>query len=125
MSRKVVELPETPPAKFLSHAIISNGMVYVSGQVGRDLKTRVAADGVAAQTRQCLENLRLVLAAAGAGLEDVVKTTVFLRDASGFGEMNEVYFSYFPSNPPARSTIESRLMSDQLLVEIEAVAVLP
>lgn len=125
MSRAVVHLPATPASPLLSHAIVANGFVFASGQVGRDLATRKAADGVAAQTRQCLENLRTVLSAAGAGLEHVVKTTVFLREASHFAEMNAAYAAFFPTEPPARSTVESRLMSDELLVEIEAVAVLP
>lgn len=125
MSRSVVQIPATPSSPLLSHAIVANGFVFASGQVGRDLATRKAADGVAAQTRQCLENLRAVLGAAGAGMKDVVKTTVFLVDAADFAAMNAVYATYFPDSPPARSTVESRLMSKDLLVEIEAVAVLP
>ena len=125
MTRSVVTLPATPSSPLLSHAVVAGGLVFVSGQVGRDLATRKAADGIAAQTGQCLENLRTVLAAAGAEPKHVVKTVVFLRSAADFAAMNAVYAAFFPHEPPARSTVESRLMSDELLVEIEAVAALP
>ena len=125
MTRKIVTLDGIPSSPLLSHAVTAQGLVFISGQVGRDLVTRQAADGVAAQTRQCLENAKLVVEAAGSSFEHVVKTTVFLRDRRDFKAMNEVYQEYFPKAPPARSTVESALMSEELLVEVEMVAALP
>ena len=98
--------------------------VFVSGQVPVGADGKVVAGGVAAETRQVLENVKACLAMAGCGLEDVVKTTVWLRDRDDFAAFNPVYAEYFPQNPPARSTAESRLMID-IAVEIEAIAYKP
>ncbi len=78
--------------------------------------------GIAAQTRQCLENIRQILEAAGSSLEDVVKVTVFLRDAGYFAQMNEVYQSYFPKDHPARSAVVTGSVVPNMLVEIECIA---
>jgi reactive intermediate/imine deaminase len=107
----------------LSPAVRAGDFVFVSGQVPvRDGK--VVAGGIAAETRAVLENVRACLALAGAGLEDVVKTTVWLRDRDDFAAFNAVYAAFFPHEPPARSTAESRLMID-IAVEIEAIAYKP
>ena len=84
----------------------------------------VVDGGIEPQTRQVLENVKAALALAGATMDDVVKTTVWIEDARDFGGMNKVYASYFPKEPPARTTVESRLMID-IKVEIEAVAYAP
>lgn len=100
--------------------------LYTAGQVGVDPATGQAPEGVTAQTRQCLHNLRAVLALAGADLGDVVKTTVFLTDMADFAAFNAAYREFFPSDPPARSTVGvAALARPQLVVEIEAVAVAP
>ena len=98
--------------------------IFVSGQVpvGRD--GAVVAGGIEAQTRQVIENVEAALKLAGATLADIVKTTVILADARDFGAFNKVYGGYFQKNPPARTTMEARLMID-IKVEIEATAYRP
>ncbi len=108
----------------LSPAVRAGDFVYASGQVPVGADGKVVTGGIEAETRQVLENVKAALALAGARMEDVVKTTVWLRDRGDFAAFNEVYRGYFPSEPPARSTVESRLMID-IAVEIEAVAYAP
>jgi reactive intermediate/imine deaminase len=105
----------------LSPAVRAGDFVFVSGQVPVDASGAVVAGDIAAQTRQVLENVKAALALAGCELGDVVKTTCWLEDARDFAGFNAVYATYFPQNPPARSTAESRLMIP-IKVEIEAVA---
>ena len=101
--------------------------VYVSGQVALDGDGRLVGPGdVVAQTRQVLENIRRVLAAGGATLDDVVKVTVYLANVDDRPRVNEVRQAYFGANRPASTLVEiSRLALPGLLVEIEAVAVVP
>jgi 2-iminobutanoate/2-iminopropanoate deaminase len=107
----------------LSPAVRAGDFVYVSGQVPvRD--GSVVDGGIEPQTRQVLDNVKAALVLAGATMDDVVKTTVWIEDARDFGGMNKVYATYFPKEPPARTTVESRLMID-IKVEIEAVAYAP
>jgi reactive intermediate/imine deaminase len=108
----------------LSPAVRAGDFVYVSGQVPVDAQGNVVPGGVKEQTRQALENVKAALALAGATMEEVVKTTVWLEDARDFGAFNQVYASYFAKQPPARSTAESRLMI-AIKVEIEAIAYSP
>jgi reactive intermediate/imine deaminase len=108
----------------LSPAVKAGGFVFVSGQVPTDQSGAVVSGGIEAQTRQVLENIKSALALAGCTLDDVVKTLVVLQDARDFGAFNKVYASYFPTNQPARTTLEARLMID-IKVEIEAIAVAP
>lgn len=108
----------------LSPAVRAGDFVYVSGQVPTGPDGTVVPGGIEEQTRQVMENIGAALQLAGAGLADVIKTTVILVDAREFGAFNKVYGSYFPNNPPARTTLEARLMID-IRVEIEAVAYKP
>ena len=108
----------------LSPAVRAGDFVYVSGQVPVDAQGNIVAGGVKEQTRQVLDNVKAALALAGATLEEVVKTTVWLEDARDFGAFNQVYATYFAKEPPARSTAESRLMIP-IKVEIEAIAYSP
>ena len=99
-------------------------IAITSGQLPIDPATGAFAEGgIAGQTRQSLENVKAVLSADGFGLEDVIKTTVFLSDMNNFAAMNEVYASYFAGNPPARSAVEVARLPKDALVEIEAIAV--
>jgi 2-iminobutanoate/2-iminopropanoate deaminase len=106
-----------------SQAIKANGFVYVSGQIPIDPHTgEFVAGGITEQTARVLKNLTAVLEAAGSSLEQVVKTTVFLADMKEFSSMNEVYKDFFPSPPPARSTVAAAGLPRDARVEIEAVA---
>lgn len=107
----------------LSPAVRAGDFVFVSGQVPVKDGAIVPGD-VAAETRAVLENVKATLALAGCEISDVVKTTVWLRDRDDFADFNAAYAEYFPTNPPARSTAESRLMID-IAVEIEAIAYKP
>ena len=99
-------------------------IVISSGQLPVDPATGAFAEGgIAGQTRQSLENVKAVLAADGCTLEDVIKTTVFLKDMNDFAAMNEVYATFFPTNPPARSAVEVARLPKDAMVEIEAIAV--
>ena len=106
-----------------SHAVIANGFVYVSGQGPVDPATNVMPDAFAAQVRQTLRNLQAILKGAGADLKDVVKVNAYLSDITRFQEYNTIYKEFFPSEPPARTTIGCQLVGIQ--VEIDCVAALP
>lgn len=108
----------------LSHAVRAGDFVFISGQVPTSADGSVVPGGIEAQTRQVLDHVASALALAGATLADVVKTTVFLADARDFSVFNKVYATYFPEAPPARTTVEARLMID-IRIEIEAVAYAP
>jgi 2-iminobutanoate/2-iminopropanoate deaminase len=126
MPTKKTVYPSANPDLPLSPLTRLGDTLYTAGQVGVDPETRAIPDGVRAQTRQVLLNLRSVLATAGAELSDVVKTTVFLTDMADFAEFNEAYREFFPVDPPARSTVGvAALARPELIVEIEAIAVVP
>ena len=108
----------------LSPAVLAGDFIYISGQVPVGADGTVIIGGIEAQTRQVMENIKAALKLAGAELSDVVKTFVILEDAREFAAFNKAYATYFPQDPPARTTIESRLMID-IKIEIEAVAYKP
>ena len=105
------------------HAKLAGGTLYTSGQLGLIPATGELAQGVEAQAAQALDNLKAVLEAAGMGLEDVVKTTVFLADMNDFAAINAIYAKYFPGEAPARSCVQVAALPKGGLFEIEAVAV--
>lgn len=107
-----------------SQAIKVGNMLYCSGQIPVDPATGTVPEGIKAQTAQSLANVKAILAAAGASIENVVKTTVFLADMSLFGDMNEVYAQNFAEPFPARSAVAVRELPKQVLVEIEVIAIL-
>ncbi|MBR0397550.1 MAG: RidA family protein [Eubacterium sp.] len=107
-----------------SQAIKAGNMIYVSGQIPIDpAKGEFAGDDIAAQTRQSLTNIRNILAAAGADMSNVVKTTVLLADIADFTAMNEVYAEFFTEPYPARAAFQAAAIPKGALVEIEAIAV--
>jgi len=108
----------------LSPAVRAGDFVYISGQVPTDASGVVVPGGIEAQTRQVMDNVKAALALAGCTLDQVVKTFVILTDARDFGAFNKVYATYFPSEPPARTTVEARLMID-IRIEVEAIAYAP
>jgi 2-iminobutanoate/2-iminopropanoate deaminase len=109
----------------LSSAMIAGQLVFTSGLVGWDPETRQTEPSIEAQTAQTIENLKAILEAAGTSLERVVKVNIYLRDVKDFDAMNDVYRRYFPTNPPARTTVGVQLARDDLLIEIEMIALLP
>jgi 2-iminobutanoate/2-iminopropanoate deaminase len=109
-----------------SQAIRLGDFIFTAGQVALDPASgALVGDDAAAQTEQVISNLKAVLAAAGVGLEHVVKTTVFLRSMGDFAAMNAIYARHFPEPFPARSTVEVGALPKGGLVEIECIAVLP
>ena len=107
-----------------SQAIKAGNTVYVSGQLPIDPATGAfAAEDIAGQTEQSLKNIGAILAEAGCGYANVVKTTVLLADIADFGAMNEVYAQFFTANPPARAAFAVKDLPKGALVEIEAIAV--
>lgn len=107
-----------------SQAIKANGFLFVSGQLPVVPATgQFAEGGVSGQTRQSLENVKAILAAAGCTLDDVVKTTVFIKDMNDFGAVNTAYAEYFTQDCPARACIEVARLPKDALVEIEVIAV--
>ena len=113
---------EKPGAPY-SHAVKKGNMVFMAGQVAFNEKGELVGKGdIKKQTKQTLENIRACLESAGAKMEDVVSTTVYLSDVSNYGGMNEVYREYFSDNFPARATVIAGLVKEELLVEISAVA---
>ncbi|MBP3728864.1 MAG: RidA family protein [Lachnospiraceae bacterium] len=106
-----------------SQAIRIGNLVFVSGQIPVDPATGAfAGESIAEQTKQSLENLKAILEAAGSGLEQVVKTTVFLQDMKDFAAMNEVYAQYFKEPYPARAAFQVGRLPKDALVEIECIA---
>ncbi len=106
-----------------SQAIRAGNLVFVSGQLPLDPAGKTMPEGVALQTEACLKNVAAILAAAGLGMKDVVKTTVFMTDLGQFAAMNEVYAKSFPTPCPARATVQAAALPKGAAVEIEAVAV--
>ncbi len=106
-----------------AQGIRTGNMIFTSGQIPVDPITGAVVQGIEQQAAQALENLKAVLAAAGASLADVVKTTVFIRDMNDFGKINEVYARFFTQPFPARSCVEVSRLPKDVLIEIEAVAV--
>ena len=127
MNKKIIQTDKAPKAIGpYSQAIrIDSTMVYTAGQLGLDPATGELAGGsIEEQTRQALTNLKNVLEAAGSNLEQVVKTTVFLKDMNDFPKMNSIYSEFFGTNPPARSTVGVAALPKGGLVEIEVVALI-
>ena len=123
-SREVISTPNAPKAIGpYSQAIRANGFLFVSGQVCFDPATgNLISGGIQDQTEQVIKNLSAILQAAGSGLDRVVKTTVYLKNMSEFAQMNEVYGKFFPSAPPARSTVEVARLPKDVAVEVDVIA---
>ena len=122
--REIIKTERAPAAIGpYSQAVRAGGFVFASGQIPLDPMTgEFVPGGIAEQTEQVMRNLGAVLEAAGTGLENVVKTTVFLADMNDFAAMNEVYGRYFKENPPARATVQAARLPRDARVEIEIIA---
>ena len=124
MDKKVINTTKAPaPIGPYSQAIISNNMLYMSGQVCINPETNELITGdVAAETHQCMRNLEAILKEAGINFNHVVKTTIFLSDMSLFAQVNEVYGSYFSADYPARETVAVKGLPKGVNVEISMLA---
>ena len=121
--KQVIQMPGSLPGLPFSTAVRVGNVLYLSGQIGNLPGTRQLVDtGVAKQTQQTLENIKAVLAHAGSSLERVFKCTVFLVNIADFAKMNEVYATFFPKDPPARSTVAGSGLALGAKVEIECLA---
>ena len=121
---KIVSTPDAPVAVGpYSQAIVVNGFIFCSGQIGTDPKTGNLADRIENQIKQVLNNLKAVLKASGSDLNQVVKTTVYLKNMADYAVFNQIYGEYFKENKPARATIEVARLPKDCLIEIDAIAV--
>jgi 2-iminobutanoate/2-iminopropanoate deaminase len=106
-----------------SQAVVYGGLAYLSGQIAIDPATNKVIEGdISAQTERVLENVKAILAASGASLDSVLKTTVFLKDMGDFTTMNQIYERYFAAHPPARSTVQAAKLPRDVSVEIDVIA---
>ncbi len=124
MTRKIIQT-DTAPAAIgpYSQANVAGGFLFTAGQIPLDPVTmEVVGDNAAEQTQQALTDAKAILSAAGYELTDVVKATIFIRDMGEFGNINEVYQTFFTAEPPARSVVEVSRLPKDVLVEIEMVA---
>jgi 2-iminobutanoate/2-iminopropanoate deaminase len=124
--KKVVATDGAPAAIGpYSQGIIAGQFVFVSGQTPLDPKTgKLVEGGIGEQTRRALDNIAAILEAAGTGMDNVVKVTVYLEDMNDFAEMNDVYASYFVSEQPSRCAIEVSRLPRDAKVEIDAIAII-
>ncbi len=105
-----------------SQAIVTNNMVFTSGQIPVNPLTGEILTGIENQAKQVFENLKNLLEASGAGIENVVKTTVFIKDMQDFPKVNAIYETYFTKPYPARSCVEVSRLPKDVLIEVEAIA---
>ena len=125
MSKKVNATEKAPGAIGpYSQAMRIGNMIFTSGQIPLNPATGEMVTEIAAATKQSLENVKAILEVEGATMDNVIKTTVFLSDMNNFVAMNEVYATYFPQNPPARSAVEVARLPKDAVVEIEVIAAL-
>jgi 2-iminobutanoate/2-iminopropanoate deaminase len=127
MNKNIVSTTDAPSAIGpYSQAIQVGNFLFVSGQIPINPATGqlIEETGIKAQTRRVLANVQAIVSAAGGSLENVVRTTVFLRDMNDFAEMNSVYAEYFQSAPPARSTVQAARLPRDVAVEIDCIAVI-
>lgn len=123
MPDKIIHTPKAPAAIGpYSQAIVADGFLYTSGQLGIDPETGTLPPDIAGQTEQSLKNIRAILEEAGLRINDVVKTVIYLKDLSDFTLVNEIYAAFFGDHKPARSCVEVSRLPKNGLVEIEAVA---
>lgn len=123
VSHKVIQTDQAPAAVGpYSQAIVSDGYIFASGQIGLSPDSGEMQDGLDAQAKQILKNISAVLASANSSFDQVVKTTIFLTDMSDFATVNEIYAKAFSSEPPARSTVQVAGLPLGALVEIEVIA---
>jgi len=125
MKKEIIQTANAPaPVGPYSQAVKAGNMLYCSGQIPLHPATGAIPEGIEAQTRQVLQNLKAVLTAGGADFASVVKTTVFLKDMNDFPAMNAIYAEAFTNAAPARSTVQVARLPKDVLAEIDAIAAL-
>ena len=126
MGKRVIQTEKAPKAIGpYSQAIQAGNLLFLSGQIPIDPTTGELVKGdIQKQTRQILQNIKGVLESQKLKMEDVVKVTIFLKDMGNFNQVNEIYSGYFPSSPPARSTLEVAKLPRDAGIEIEAIALI-
>jgi 2-iminobutanoate/2-iminopropanoate deaminase len=124
VKKRVVQTDRAPKAIGpYSQAIQAGDFLFLSGQIPLDPRTGELVKGdVGQQTKQVLENIKGVLESQKLGMEDVVKVTIFIKNIANFNQVNEIYSTYFPTSPPARSTVEVARLPRDVEIEIEAIA---
>lgn len=124
MEKKIIKTIDAPQAIGpYSQAIEAGGFIFVSGQIPVDPRSgNVVAGDINVQTRQVMENAKAILSAAGCGMPRVVKATIYLKNMSDFAAVNTVYGGYFPSDPPARATVEVSRLPKDVAVEMDFIA---
>ena len=122
--REAIVPPGIHTAGPYSPAIRAGGFLFISGQIPVDGAGELVRGGIEEQTRQCMENLRAVLSAAGASFSDLVKVTIYLADMGDFVAVNRVYGEYFDLEPPARACVQVGALPKGARIEIEALAYL-
>jgi 2-iminobutanoate/2-iminopropanoate deaminase len=123
--KEIISSPNIPQIKApYSPGVKTGNLVFTAGQLGLHPETKqLVAGGIEPETRQALENLKAILEAAGSSLDNVIKTTIFVRDLADFAQLNAIYAEYFPANYPARTTVQAAALPLGAAVEIEAVGV--
>lgn len=123
--KTIISTPKAPAAIGpYSQAVLVNEMLFTSGVIPIDPETNTLVQGdVEAQARQAIGNLKNLIEASGSSMEKVVKTTVFIKDMNDFGKINDIYKEFFTSDFPARSCVEVARLPKDVLIEIEAIAV--
>lgn len=124
MAHTIINSPDAPaPIGPYSQATMANGTLYISGQIPLDAQSgNLINDSIEAETHQVMRNLQAILAEADMDFSHVLKCSIFVKDLSNFGRINETYGSYFTSNPPARETVEVSRLPKDVNVEISCIA---
>ncbi|RJW76439.1 RidA family protein [Coprococcus sp. AF38-1] len=123
--KTIISTPKAPAAIGpYSQAVLVNGMLFTSGVIPIDPETNTLVEGdVTVQARQAIGNLKNLIEASGSSMDKVVKTTVFIKDMNDFGKINDIYKDFFTSDFPARSCVEVARLPKDVLIEIEAIAI--
>ena len=123
MNKKIIATDKAPAAIGpYSQAIEAGGFVFASGQISVDPATGNIPEGIEAQAKQALTNVKNLMEASGLSMENIVKTSVFIKDMNDFAKVNEVYATFFDNDFPARSCVEVARLPKDVLIEVEVIA---